>query len=112
MVHLECGMLTVEVELFFSLSDPDSADVRGRVRALGRKHGIAVRETLAAVHMIRSWRRGVRAVPTLQVARRTVWVGSAPAGVLERIFEELAKSEMAPSPRADGSTGKHDPRKQ
>ncbi|MCI0497462.1 MAG: hypothetical protein L0Z54_04110 [Thermoplasmata archaeon] len=94
-------MVNLEVELFFSLSDPNSAEVRRRVMILGREHGIAVRETLAAVHRFRSWRMGVKAVPTLQVGRKTVWVGSAPDGVLERIFEELASSNLAPLPAVE-----------
>ena len=83
-------MTDLRVELFYSLSDPASLTVRERVRAMSAKYGIDVRETLAPVRRIRSWRRRVKAVPTIQVERRTVWVGSIPDDVLERIFRELA----------------------
>jgi len=86
-------MTDLKVELFYSLSDPTSVKVRKRVRTMSVKYGIGVRETLAPVRRIRSWRRRVKAVPTIQVERRTVWVGSIPDEVLERIFRELAGVE-------------------
>jgi len=87
----------LEVELFYSLSDPTSMDVLERTRAVADRYGIRVRETLGAIHRYRSWRRGVRAVPTLQVAGRTVWIGDIPDEILERIFRELIQGRSHPA---------------
>ena len=82
-------MTDLKVELFYSLSDPASVDVRERMQVLSAKYGVEVRETLASVRRFRSWRCKVKAVPTIQVSGRTVWVGNVPEGVLERIFRDL-----------------------
>ena len=94
-------MTDLKVELFYSLSDPTSVKVRERVRTVSAKYGIEVRETLAPVRRVRSWRRRVKAVPTIQVERRTVWVGSIPDEVLERMFRELAGVEPLESENGD-----------
>ncbi len=83
-------MTEFRIELFYSLSDPTSVEVRERMKTLSAKYDIDVRETLASIRRIRAWRCKVKAVPTIQVSGRTVWVGNVPDGVLERIFRELA----------------------
>ena len=83
--------MTMEIELFYSLSDPASMRTLEKVREYSKRFGIHVRETLATIHRIRAWRRGVRMVPTLQVGGRTVWIGEIPDEILSRIFSEMSK---------------------
>jgi AraC-like DNA-binding protein len=80
----------IRVELFYSLSSPYCDEARKRVREISERYGFTVRETLATVHRLRAWRRGVRMVPTLQINGVTVWIGLPPEDVLERIFRELS----------------------
>ncbi len=90
--HLRSPRERLEIELFYSLTAKGNAETYVLVEHFCKVYGFRFRGTIATVHRLRSWRRGVKEVPTIQINGNTVWVGVPPREVLEKIFEELDKA--------------------